>query len=64
MENRLRTEVRADGIGREMGADIENPIPSHVIWYRYRITEILKQLGECALEFSRWRPILVVQRRN
>ena len=41
MEARLRTEVRANSIGGEMRADIENAITSHVIWDWYRITEIL-----------------------
>jgi hypothetical protein len=63
MESRLRTEVRADSVRGEMGADVENAIASHVIWDWYRITEIRIQLGERALEFRRRRPILKVEKK-
>jgi hypothetical protein len=64
MEPRLHTEVRADSVRGEMGANVENTVTSHIIWDWYRIIEILIQLGECAFKFRCRRPILKAERNE
>ena len=38
--------VRGDGVGREMGSDVESPITTCVVWNRYRTTKVIVEVWE------------------
>lgn len=47
---RYLTNVRSDGVGREMGCDIEHPVAAHVILHWNCLAEISIELWESSLK--------------